>query len=182
MAFFPNDIMHTLSTLVNNLNSNINIFRRMNRTISHTQLSEVRECLDDIFKEVESRDQIELVNTNLSPDSVINNGEDRDNDNDWSTIASEENEELHADEETNTSEHCNCHETTAQPIFALPEGIILGECPVCYDEIKMINMAVTRCGHVFHASCVFESLEHRIDCPLCRTQLVNEIFEVDDDN
>ena len=45
----------------------------------------------------------------------------------------------------------------------------------------MVNMCVTRCGHVFHASCAFDSLERRIDCPLCRTQLVNEVFD-DDEN
>jgi len=179
MAFFGINMMQSLSTIVSNLSSNISVFKKMSRTISQTQLSEVRACLDDVFKTVESRHQIEMVGLALSPESAINNEEEEDDDNDWSTIASDEDEQ--EDDDQQEKEQCNCHETTAQPIFALPEGITLGECPICYDEIKMINMTVTRCGHVFHASCAFECLEHRIDCPLCRTQLVNETFETEED-
>lgn len=185
MAFFEINIMQSLSAIVSNLSSNISIFKRMSRTISQTQLSEVRACLDDVFKEVESRHQIEMVDVDASPEWAIINSddveeEDDNDDNDWSTIASDDEDGEEEDVEP-VEPQCNCHETTAQPIFALPDGITLGECPICYDEIKMINMAVTRCGHVFHASCAFECLERRIDCPLCRTQLVNEIFETEED-
>ena len=179
MVFFGSQMMQSLSTIVSNLSSNISVFKRMSRTISQTQLSEVRACLEDVFKEVKSRHQIEMVGLALSPESAINNEEEEDDDNDWSTIASDDDEDDEADEPD--KEQCNCHDTTAQPIFALPDGITLGECSICYDEIKMINMAVTRCGHVFHASCAFECLERRIDCPLCRTQLVNEVFETEED-
>jgi len=179
MAFFGIQMMQSLSTIVSNLSSNISNIRKMSRTISQTQLSEVRACLDDVFKEVESRHQIEMVGLALSPESVIHNEEEEDDDNDWSTIASDDEQEDDAVEPVEPP--CNCHETTAQPIFVLPEGITLGECPICYDEIKMINMTVTRCGHVFHASCAFECLERRIDCPMCRTQLVNEVFEIEED-
>jgi hypothetical protein len=139
-------------------------------------------CLDDLFKAVETRHHIEMVHVSLTTASVdiqqhadiIENDDDEDND--WSTIASEEDDE----EEEPEVPPCDCHEATAQPIFALPEGIVLGECSICYDEIKMINMTVTRCGHVFHASCAFAALERRMDCPLCRTQLVNEVLEEDE--
>jgi len=186
MAFFLNRMMQSLSTLT----SNLSIFKRMNQTISPFQLSEVRACLDDMFKEVESRHQTEMIdldvlaidNTRGDPDQDPDQNQNQD-DNDWSTIASEDEEQENDPEAqaANETEQCNCHETTAQPIFALPHGIILGECPICYDEIKMINMTVSRCGHVFHASCIFACLERRIDCPLCRTQLVNEVFEIDED-
>lgn len=148
----------------------------MSQTIGLSELSEVRVCLDEIFKEVENRSSVEMVE--ISPAAQ------EENDDDWSTVytESDDDEETDEDEKEPKEEPINVHECTSEPIFALPVGIVLGECAICYDEIKMINMTVTRCGHVFHASCVFECLERRVDCPLCRAKLVNELFEnVEDD-
>jgi hypothetical protein len=73
---------------------------------------------------------------------------------------------------------CDCHEILAKPIFEAP--IELGECPICYDVMSMVDFAVTRCGHKFHTSCLVEAMEHKVDCPMCRVQLAN-IPDDDDD-
>ena len=56
------------------------------------------------------------------------------------------------------------------PLFKAP--IELGECPICYEELKMIDFTVTKCGHTFHSSCVFQALANNLDCPMCRCQLL----------
>jgi len=70
------------------------------------------------------------------------------------------------------------------PLFEAP--IELGECPICYEDLKMIDFTVTKCGHTFHSSCVFKALEQNLDCPMCRCQLLevqeDEEEEEDEDN
>ena len=61
-------------------------------------------------------------------------------------------------------------------------GSGLGECPICFDEVTMKNIAVTECGHMFHSTCIFRSLELRIECPMCRHALVEVDAEDDDDD
>jgi Zinc finger, C3HC4 type (RING finger) len=63
------------------------------------------------------------------------------------------------------------------PLFEAP--IPLGECPICYEELKMIDFTVTKCGHTFHSSCVFRAMEQNVDCPMCRCQLL-EVQEDED--
>jgi len=63
-------------------------------------------------------------------------------------------------------------------LFEAP--IPLGECPICYENLKMIDFTVTKCGHTFHSSCVFKAMEQNVDCPMCRCQLL-EIQEEDED-
>jgi len=175
MAFFLKTLFYSITS-----NSFISKQSNMSQTIGLSELSEVRVCLDEIFKEVENRSSVEMVE--ISPEVQ------EENDDDWSTVYTDTDDEdgseteSEAEAESEKEDPMIVHKCTAEPIFAVPVGIVLGECAICYDEIKMINMTVTRCGHVFHASCVFESLEHRIDCPLCRAKLVNELFEnVEDD-
>ncbi len=61
-------------------------------------------------------------------------------------------------------------EPEKEPLFEAP--IPLGECPICYEELKMIDFTVTKCGHTFHSSCVFKAMEQNVDCPMCRCQLL----------
>jgi len=184
MAFFASSLLY---------NSTTTIIKRMSRSVSVNvqEINEVRLRLDELFKEVETTQQVEMVPLSAAEEQDQDqdqNQEDPDDDNDWSTIASETQEddddadEIEVEEEPVVPPQCDCHETIAQPIFALPEGFSLGECPICYDDIKMVNMTVSRCGHIFHASCIFACLEHRIDCPMCRTQLINEVFETEEDD
>lgn len=61
-------------------------------------------------------------------------------------------------------------EPEREPLFESP--IPLGECPICYEELKMIDFTVTKCGHTFHSSCMFQALAQNLDCPMCRCQLL----------
>ena len=67
------------------------------------------------------------------------------------------------------------------PLFALPCGVKIPECAICMDDIEMVNMTITTCGHTFHASCVFRALENNETCPLCRHPLVDLPQEEEDD-
>jgi hypothetical protein len=59
-----------------------------------------------------------------------------------------------------------------QPIFTAP--IPLGDCPICLNELQMVDFTVTKCGHSFHASCLLRSVEDSSDCPMCRNQLTKQ--------
>ena len=63
------------------------------------------------------------------------------------------------------------------PLFKAP--IELGECPICYEDLKMIDFTITKCGHTFHSSCVFQALANNLDCPMCRCQLL--VVQEDED-
>lgn len=67
------------------------------------------------------------------------------------------------------------------PLFALPCGFAFPECAICYEPIEMVNVAVTTCGHAFHASCAFRALDRADCCPMCRHQLVDEPPEEDEE-
>ena len=69
-----------------------------------------------------------------------------------------------------------------EPLFALPCGFAFSECAICYEPIEMVNVTVTTCGHVFHASCAFKALDRADCCPMCRHQLVDELPEEDEDS
>ena len=71
---------------------------------------------------------------------------------------------------------CDIHATTCQPI----NNQTFGECPICYEQLNMINITVTRCGHTMHSSCIFTALETTDNCPMCRTQLCREIEDDDE--
>ena len=60
---------------------------------------------------------------------------------------------------------------TCEPIS--PET--LGICPICYNQMVMANLTITRCGHCFHASCLNTAFERHGNCPCCRTQLLRSL-------
>jgi hypothetical protein len=66
------------------------------------------------------------------------------------------------------------------PLFALPCGFAFPECAVCYEPIEMVNVAVTTCGHAFHASCAFRALDRSDCCPMCRHLLVDDGCEAEE--
>ncbi|KAA0041218.1 RING finger protein 165-like protein [Cucumis melo var. makuwa] len=49
----------------------------------------------------------------------------------------------------------------------------IGDCSVCYEELKGKGKEVSRipCGHVYHKSCVLTWLQINNSCPLCRAPL-----------
>ena len=48
-----------------------------------------------------------------------------------------------------------------------------GQCPICMDEILNVDKVVTKCGHVFCASCLFQNLGTSTVCPMCRESLAD---------
>jgi hypothetical protein len=48
-----------------------------------------------------------------------------------------------------------------------------GQCPICMEEILNVDKVITKCGHVFCASCLFQNLGTSTVCPLCRESLAN---------
>ena len=71
------------------------------------------------------------------------------------------------------------------------------ECPICMDKIvNKANAYLTCCGHSFHKTCIFKSMEtfwthnyaKNFKCPICRTNLgmdihmINERYAICDDS
>jgi len=58
------------------------------------------------------------------------------------------------------------------------------DCPICMDPIDgNKNSVVTECGHKFHCSCLMKNSCHNgFDCPMCRSAMVEEMEEEDDDH
>ena len=55
-------------------------------------------------------------------------------------------------------------------------------CAICLDDIQECkNCTTTECGHTFHSTCIFQNLCHRLECPMCRTELIAPLNEEDDD-
>ena len=48
-----------------------------------------------------------------------------------------------------------------------------GNCPICMEEILEVDKVVTKCGHVFCASCLFQNLPCSAACPMCRVTLAD---------
>ena len=67
-----------------------------------------------------------------------------------------------------------------EPLFALPCGFQFPECAICYEQIDMVNVTITTCGHAFHSSCAFKALENNDCCPMCRHQLLDAPAEDDE--
>ena len=46
------------------------------------------------------------------------------------------------------------------------------QCPICLEPIESErDRSMTRCGHLFHASCLCRSTMSNIRCPICRQSL-----------
>lgn len=64
------------------------------------------------------------------------------------------------------------------------------ECPICLEEIGETNKITTKCGHIFHASCIIQNLHVSQMCPLCREVIddqprydrQNTLDSIDDDD
>lgn len=91
-------------------------------------------------------------------------------------------EEERQEEEEPEKPKVDVSKPLVEPLFALPCGFAFPECAICYEAIEMVNVAVTTCGHVFHASCAFKALDRADCCPMCRHQLVDEPPEEDDED
>lgn len=45
-----------------------------------------------------------------------------------------------------------------------------GVCPICLDDFETGAVSLKRCGHSFHAVCLWKWMEIQNTCPLCRTK------------
>lgn len=53
------------------------------------------------------------------------------------------------------------------------------ECPICRDEIKIIKLHITVCGHTFHNKCITDWLKINPSCPTCFTPVPKEKKVID---
>jgi hypothetical protein len=123
------------------------------------------------------REQARNLQPDFDDEHVQNHDPDQDDDDDWITIVADDEEQ---EEQEGDVVHINCHEITGKPVFCMPVDATIDPCAICFENIdQMVNVVVNRCGHAFHASCMFEALEHGPGCPMCRCQLV-QIIEYED--
>ena len=54
-------------------------------------------------------------------------------------------------------------------------------CSICLDNFDN-SYALLKCGHKFHSSCLFKNFTRRIECPLCRKELVEPNIDSDEDS
>jgi len=114
----------------------------------------------------------------------LQSGSDSDGD-EWVDV---EEEEAVEEEPVDKCVCCSVSTTETQavvqvkPLFELPDGIELGECCICYEEMVMNNFTVTECGHKFHSKCIFKNLAQRLECPMCRVELLHIPEEEDDED
>lgn len=45
---------------------------------------------------------------------------------------------------------------------------ISDDCPICMDSLLKTDLFTTRCGHMFHGSCMITHLKLHNNCPMCR--------------
>ena len=53
---------------------------------------------------------------------------------------------------------------------------MLVNCSVCLGDINMFDkeVSVLNCGHFFHANCVNDWLQHKMNCPECRAIVISD--------
>lgn len=59
------------------------------------------------------------------------------------------------------------------------------ECPICMEPMdETCNKTITKCGHSFHSSCIFQNMASRngFGCPYCRSTLAEEIEDSDSES
>jgi hypothetical protein len=48
---------------------------------------------------------------------------------------------------------------------------IIKECPICFENITKKQSVQTYCNHSFHKYCLYQHMENRNNCPICRAQI-----------
>jgi len=66
--------------------------------------------------------------------------------------------------------HHNYHtETTANTLAPICDSpCTSNECIICFDELLSTDVFTTRCGHMFHGTCMIKHIKHHDNCPMCR--------------
>jgi hypothetical protein len=160
--------------------------RESSRNVAYDlYLENVEIDADDSMSDEEIEDMRKICNIipNSDDDYDSNNSDSNNSDSDSdSTFGEDDGPTTYATTDAAIIQEpctkCNIHATTCQPI----NNETFGECPICYEQLNMINITVTRCGHTMHSSCIFTALETTDNCPMCRTQLCREIEDDDDES
>ena len=48
----------------------------------------------------------------------------------------------------------------------------IDECPICMESINLVDTFTTRCGHMFHGTCMLIHTQTKKTCPMCRGTLI----------
>ena len=48
----------------------------------------------------------------------------------------------------------------------------IDECPICMEGLNLVDTFTTRCGHMFHGTCMLIHTQTKKICPMCRGTLI----------
>jgi len=48
----------------------------------------------------------------------------------------------------------------------------IDECPICMESLNLVDTFTTRCGHMFHGTCMLIHTQTKKTCPMCRGTLI----------
>ena len=53
------------------------------------------------------------------------------------------------------------------------------KCSICLDSLFSVNtdVSVTQCGHLFHRTCIENSMQNKLECPKCKTSIETGIVQ-----
>jgi hypothetical protein len=54
------------------------------------------------------------------------------------------------------------------PTFSFGDCVVHANCAICLDRVQTDVIAKIRCGHVFHADCIYKHFDNDHKCPVCR--------------
>lgn len=59
------------------------------------------------------------------------------------------------------------------PYDSIKDEIQDKECAICLSELdEKTPISITKCSHLFHNNCITEWSTHKIDCPICRSNMI----------
>lgn len=63
----------------------------------------------------------------------------------------------------------NCKRTYLDPILKLCIKHS-DQCPICLVKLGVgDDTSILKCGHAFHACCIYKWFDNKVNCPMCRT-------------
>ena len=56
----------------------------------------------------------------------------------------------------------------------------MDDCTICSEPLAVPGASLTKCGHVFHTSCLERWFDQKPLCPLCKTKVTRRDVEDDE--
>ena len=50
------------------------------------------------------------------------------------------------------------------------------QCPICFEHTCPEQVVITSCGHIFCKSCIEQSMTMNLNCPVCRSVIMDKIY------